>query len=84
MGHLFEKRKICHGCQGNYQSVGKGEGGRKKNGPTALRTELDFSGCNMLFLYEELYSDYGLFVLSLSLLFLSHTHTHTNTHTYTH
>lgn len=43
MGHLFEKRKICHGCQGNYHSEKK-EGGqvaggkkkKKKKSPTAF------------------------------------------------
>lgn len=40
MGHLFEKRKICHGCQGNYHSERK-RGGRlheerKKRSPTAF------------------------------------------------
>lgn len=37
MGHLFEKRKICHGCQGNYHSERKGGGGgREKKSPTAF------------------------------------------------
>lgn len=31
MGHLFEKRKICHGCQGNYHSEKK-EGGQVAGG----------------------------------------------------
>lgn len=43
MGHLFEKRKICHGCQGNYHSERKWGGGtlreerkKKKRSPTAF------------------------------------------------
>lgn len=51
MGHLFEKRKICHGCQGNYHSEkkegGQVAGGKKKKKKKVQRllwTELDFSG----------------------------------------
>lgn len=39
MGHLFEKRKICHGCQGNYHSEWKGgilQEERKKRSPKAF------------------------------------------------
>lgn len=52
MGHLFEKRKICHGCQGNYHSERNGVGGadpgkeeeKKKKVWQLLWTELDFGG----------------------------------------
>lgn len=50
MGHLFEKRKICHGYQGNYHSERKGGWGgrlqekRKKKVPQLLWAELDFGG----------------------------------------
>lgn len=48
MGHLFEKTKICHGCQGNYHSERKGGqvawGKKKKEVQQLLWTELDFGG----------------------------------------
>lgn len=48
MGHLFEKRKICHGFQGNYRSEEKKSRGGKEEEEEAvgqiLWTELDFGG----------------------------------------
>lgn len=40
MGHLFEKRKICHGCYGNYHSVGKRRKREEKKCPAVTQAEL--------------------------------------------
>lgn len=71
MGHLFEKRKICHGCQGNYHSEKKGGAhcgreGKKKEVQQLLWTELDFGG--ILSLQDK--QQWDLF--SFSSLFLLH------------
>lgn len=75
MGHLFEKRKICHGCQGNYHSERKKGGGgvegcgrkEKKEVQQLLWTELDFGG--ILSLQDK--QQRGLFSLFSLFLFLS-------------
>lgn len=69
MGHLFEKRKICHGCQGNYHSERKGGGagcGRKKKKEVQqlLWIELDFGG--ILSLQDKQQRACSLFLLSFS------------------
>lgn len=73
MGHLFEKRKICHSCQGNYHSERKGGGGvagcgrKEKKVQQLLWTELDFGG--ILSLQDK--QKQGLFFLSFLPSFFS-------------
>ena len=72
MGHLFEKRKICHGCQGNYHSERKKEvgvwgglmQGEEKKSPTAFMDRIRL-WWNII---PARQTAAGLFSLSLALL----------------